>query len=113
MGFLSVRIFSCLLRLCALAHADEIPVSTVILTLPLSFFPAHIAEYGSLKPKRRDGGGDLATRLHLSKASRADPHGDQQHHQGSGGNNNSSADGQWNRIDDEVKYRLLHRMLES
>lgn len=33
---------------------------------------AIIYEYGALKPKRREGGGDLASRLHLSKAVRHD-----------------------------------------
>eukprot|EP00598_Pedospumella_elongata_P007301 CAMPEP_0184986280 /NCGR_PEP_ID=MMETSP1098-20130426/15946_1 /TAXON_ID=89044 /ORGANISM="Spumella elongata, Strain CCAP 955/1" /LENGTH=93 /DNA_ID=CAMNT_0027510479 /DNA_START=27 /DNA_END=308 /DNA_ORIENTATION=- len=33
---------------------------------------AIIYEYGALKPKRREGGGDLASRLHMSKAVRHD-----------------------------------------
>ena len=32
----------------------------------------HSTEYGSLKPKRREGGGDLASRLFMSGATRKD-----------------------------------------
>ena len=36
------------------------------------FYPNWCTEYGALKPKRREGGGDLASRLHMSKAVRHD-----------------------------------------
>lgn len=71
-------------------------ISLYLLTTPNSL--TH-TEYGSLRPKRREGGGDLATRLHLSKASRADPHNTGEGHPHAA----QSSNGEWNRIDDNVR----------
>lgn len=93
-----------------------IPLLTNIFLLSLSvlFLPGYLCvEYGTLKPKSRDGGGDLLSRLHMSKVKRSDVHGQEdhdQHHDAQHGNSNNSkrshndksADGKWNRLDDEV-----------
>ena len=62
-------------------------------------------EYGALRPKRREGGGDLASRLHLSKQGRkhSEKAGDEHSHShpvaavGGGGK-----DGKWAKLSDEV-----------
>ncbi len=46
--------------------------SLVLFLLCLVLYYLLPTEYGALKPKRREGGGDLASRLHLSKAVRHD-----------------------------------------
>ena len=59
------------------------------------------AEYGALKPKRREGGGDLASRLHMSKATRHDTH------QGEPApavvTRQPGHSGQWKKVGDEVR----------
>lgn len=79
----------------------SVPISRI---LPL-FCPA---EYAALKPKRRDGGGDLASRLHMSGADR-DGTGDlatKLHMSKVGradkGAAHAGADNKWQRLGDDV-----------
>lgn len=62
---------------------------------------AIIYEYGALKPKRREGGGDLASRLHMSKATRHDTHQGEPAAVVTKQPSHAGHSGQWKKVGDE------------